>query len=469
MKSQLTYENKINNLTLQPDTYSTVSRIHKYWAKKPSNIINDYIRTYTKKNDIILDPFCGSGIALLEAFNSKRKSIGIDINPIAFLICKGILTKIDIEKIENEFLQIEKSCKKRIDSFYMVKRNQKTYVGTHFVWKNGKLDEVRYKNGKSMIAKPTNSDIILSKSFQFKKIKKYLPKDRLFDNSKINSNSKLKIYDLFTPRNATALAIILDRINQIKDRKIRDIFRLCFSATLGQASKMVFVINNSISENEKKKLKIRKLGSWIIGYWIPKEHFELNAWNCFATRYMKLVNSKKLQQQELEEPQFVNDFRNLKKGNILLINKSAIEGLKKIPSNSVDYIITDPPHGNRIPYLELSQMWNAWLQNKVNYKSEIIISNAKNRDKDILNYLNLLEKTMLEMSRVLKPNRFLTLIFNTHNEKTWNEILNFTKNMGLKIYDISTLNYSHNSVVQEHKEGGLRFDFVLTFKKTSSN
>ena len=45
----------------------------------------------------------------------------------------------------------------------------------------------------------------------------------------------------------------------------------------------------------------------------------------------------------------------------------------------------------------------------------------------------------------------------------------FTKNIGLKIHDISTLNYSRNSVVQEHKEGGLRFDFVLTFKKVKSN
>lgn len=128
-----------------------------------------------------------------------------------------------------------------------------------------------------------------------------------------------------------------------------------------------------------------------------------------------------------------------------------------------------PTHGNRIPYLELSQMWNSWLNNKVNYKNEIIISSAKNRNKDITNYLKLLEKSMVEMVRVLKPNRCLSLMFNTHSERTWQEIFDFTKNIGLKIHDISTLNYSRNSVVQEHKEGGLRFDFVLTFKKTKSS
>ena len=159
----------------------------------------------------------------------------------------------------------------------------------------------------------------------------------------------------------------------------------------------------------------------------------------------------------------------MKKVDIFLINKSAIEGLKKIPSNSIDYIITDPPHGDRIPYLELSQMWNSWLKNKVNYKNEIIISSAKNRNKNIENYLKLLEDTMSEMARVLKPNRCFTLIFNTHSERIWQEIFDFTKNIGLKIDDISTMNYSRNSVVQEHKEGGLRFDFVLTFKKSKSS
>ena len=186
-------------------------------------------------------------------------------------------------------------------------------------------------------------------------------------------------------------------------------------------------------------------------------------------RYKKILSSKKLQQENFNTPKFVENFQNLKRGDILLLNKSAIDGLKIMPSNSVDYIITDPPHGDRIPYLELSQMWNSWLNNKVNYKNEIIISGAKNRNKDIANYLELLEKTMSEMARVLKPNRYLTLMFNTHSERTWQEIFDFTKNIGLKIHDMSTMNYSRNSVVQEHKEGGLRFDFVLTFKKTKPN
>jgi len=469
MQLKQKFGDKISNSNTKPKMYSTIYAMHKYWAKKPHNLINEYIQKYSKKNDIILDPFCGSGIALIEGYNSKRKSIGIDINPTAFSLSKGILTPVDVEKFEKEFLKIESECKEKINSFYKIKRDNKTYVATHYVWMNGKLDEVRYRNHTIHKLKPTTSDVRLANSFSYAKIKQFFPKDKLFDNPRINATSKSRICDLFTPRNTTALAILLDRINKIHDKNTREIFRLCFSSMLGQASKMVFVINNSISENGKKKLKTRKIGSWIIGYWVPNEHFELNVWNSFVTRYNKIFAAKKIQQEAFGKPEFVNNFKNLKKGDVFLMNKSAIEGLKKLPKNSVDYIITDPPHGDRIPYLELSQMWNSWLNNKVNYKNEIIISTAKQRNKDITNYMKLLEKSMIEMVRVLKPNHCISFIFNTHSERTWREIFDFTKKIGLKIHDISTMDYSRTSVVQEHKEGGLRFDFVLTFKKSKSS
>ena len=86
MKIQQKYGDKILDSNSEPKIYSTIYAMHKYWAKKPHNIINEYIKKYSKKNDIILDPFSGSGIALIEGYNSKRKAIGIDINPTAFFL-----------------------------------------------------------------------------------------------------------------------------------------------------------------------------------------------------------------------------------------------------------------------------------------------------------------------------------------------------------------------------------------------
>jgi len=433
--------------------------------KKPYNLVNQLIRKYSKRNQVILDAFSGSGISLIEALNSKRKAIGIDINPSAIFISKSILQKNEINKVEKEFEKIQQDCKEKIDNLYKVKRNGHSFIGTHFVWSNGKLVEIWHHDKKLKKIKPNLGDKRNANSFSYSKIKYFFPKDRLFHNPRINASAKMRVCDLFTPRNTYALSILLHRINKIKNRNLRDLFRFSFSSALGQSSKMVFVVKNHLEGNGKKKRrKHKQVGIWVIGYWIPKEHFEMNVWNCFERRSNKIINAKK-QQNSHYETKFVKDFRGLRTGNLLLINKSALKGLKKIPKNSIDYVISDPPHGDRLPYLELSMMWNSWLKNKVNYKDEIIISSAKGRNKDSNNYNKLLGKTMKEIVRVLKPNRYVTLMFNTHDSKTWSDFITNYKNAGLKIEDFEIMNYSRNSVVQENKNGGLKHDFLLTFKK----
>lgn len=442
--------------------------MHKYWAKKPFNLINELIQKYSKKNDIVLDAFCGSGISLIESLNSKRKAIGIDINPSAIFITKEILERVEIEKVENEFEKIKRDCSVKINNLYRIQRNGRDLVGTHFIWLNEKLVEIRYfeKGKRWKKLRPKKLDTKYARSFSYSKIPYYYPKQRLFDNARINAKSKMRVCDLFTPRNTHALSLLLHRINKIKDKKIRDLFRFCFTSALGQSSKMVFVINSHILQNgQKKKNRYRKVGSWVIGYWIPKEHFEMNVWNCFERRCSRIINAKKEQLNSSYQPKLVSNFKKLKKGNLLLINDSALKALKKIPNNSIDYSIIDPPHGDRVPYLELSMMWNSWLKNKVNYNDEIVISSAKNRNKDMQNYNKLLEKTLKEIFRVLKPNKYVTLMYNTHNYETWLSLSNIIKKSGLKICDFDTIGYSHNSVVQENRLRGLKHDFILTYKK----
>lgn len=74
--------------------------IHPYTAKLIPSIPNYLISKYTNKNDTILDPFCGSGTALLEARLLQRNAIGIDINPLAKLITEVKTTPIERDKID---------------------------------------------------------------------------------------------------------------------------------------------------------------------------------------------------------------------------------------------------------------------------------------------------------------------------------------------------------------------------------
>ena len=61
---------------------------HAYPAKFVPQIPKIVIEEFTKKNDLVLDPFCGSGTTLIECKLNERRSIGIDTNPISVLVSK---------------------------------------------------------------------------------------------------------------------------------------------------------------------------------------------------------------------------------------------------------------------------------------------------------------------------------------------------------------------------------------------
>ena len=86
--------------------------IHAYTAKLIPHIPRYYIENYTEKNDVILDPFCGSGTSLLEARILGRNSIGLDINPLAALISEVKSTQMDEKDLGLAILKIKKGLNK---------------------------------------------------------------------------------------------------------------------------------------------------------------------------------------------------------------------------------------------------------------------------------------------------------------------------------------------------------------------
>lgn len=74
--------------------------IYSYHAKFNPDIPKKFIKKYSKKNDIVLDPFCGSGTTLLEGIKLKRNVIGVDLSPIAILNAKVKTYTYDIERIK---------------------------------------------------------------------------------------------------------------------------------------------------------------------------------------------------------------------------------------------------------------------------------------------------------------------------------------------------------------------------------
>ncbi|MDD2200299.1 MAG: DNA methyltransferase [Bacteroidales bacterium] len=462
---------KDNEISHKAKSYTGLYALHKYWGKKPYNIMADFIDKYTSPDEIVLDPFLGSGVSITEAVFKGRKGFGIDINPSAIFITSQILAKVNPKSIIAEFKSLENDLKEKINSFYTVNRNGENYLGQNYLWENQELTEVRFTNGtrNRQSETPTNEDIALAESFDIKNIKSYYPTSNFFHNSRINAKGTENVSKLFTPRNLNALSLLFERIEKIENSEIRDLFKFCFTSSIGQASKMVFVIkrrnktknNGNIIVSEKKEI-----GSWVIGYWQPKEFFENNVWTCFETRFKKILKAKKDQYSISNLHISSESFDELEKvGNYLLVNQPCQKYLKLIDDNSIDYILTDPPHGNRIPYLELSLLWNSWLKKDVNYEDEIIVSESKERKKNSTNYNELMNEAIKECLRVLKPERHFSFMFNSLDDDAWLNVVKTFHEIGFELEVIETLGYSANSVVQDNRKNGLQTDFIITYKK----
>ncbi|GAA0607678.1 hypothetical protein GCM10009001_26250 [Virgibacillus siamensis] len=64
-----------------------------YPTQKPLALLNRIIKSSSNKGDVILDPFCGCGTAIVSAQNLERNWIGIDITHIAITTIKDRLDK----------------------------------------------------------------------------------------------------------------------------------------------------------------------------------------------------------------------------------------------------------------------------------------------------------------------------------------------------------------------------------------
>lgn len=441
------------------NTYKGIYAMHKYWGKKPFHEISRFIEKYSEPGEVVLDSFCGSGITLIEAAKLKRKCVGVDLNPIAIKIAEVSLTAVDIEELHKAFDRIKEKLKSVIYSMYTVEEDGKKALVTHTIWKDGTPIEVWYETEQKKKTIREGREIDLKMAEHPSVEAKWYPKSLMYENSRINVGENQRVCDLFTKRALTGLSLLAEEIRNIEDKKIRNILELTLSGTLSQASRLVFVIRDR-KKNGKTSGRA-EVGSWVVGYWVPEEHFEINVWNCFENRFRRILKG---------EEEINSIFKSKEKDSddidVSLFQCSATN--LPLEDNSVDYVFIDPPHSNRILYMEMSFMWNAWLKldSDLKWEDEIVVSEAKERKKNSENYNTLLDQAFSEIHRVLKPDRYFSLAFNCLKDDIWLDILNLFVRYGFEISDIVPLEYSATSVVQDNRKNALKTDFVLTFRNT---
>jgi DNA modification methylase len=71
---------------MTPQSLELLHRFHPYCARFPSEIVETALEKYSKPDDSVFDPFCGSGTTLVAGLVKRRKVVGTDIDPLAVMI-----------------------------------------------------------------------------------------------------------------------------------------------------------------------------------------------------------------------------------------------------------------------------------------------------------------------------------------------------------------------------------------------
>lgn len=422
--------------------YSRVAKLHKYWSRKPWFVIDQYIEKYSKKDHVVLDPFCGSGIIGLQSVLADRNFIGYDLNPFAVFLAKNSL-KISYNQtsFEKEFAAIEDAVSEKIMALYKTKNKYILYTilgGGNSKDYNAVIADDNFRN-KEKVSLPKND---LEPTVKFPKSLKYPDKDfpAKFYKDRFSYKGVSRVSDMFSKRNLLALALLHTSINELP-LKNKNLFMLAFTNTLLHVSKL-------------KAENVRPLG--VNNFWIPDDFIEENVWWRFVDR----IKNVKMAKEVIAEKASQNK---ISKPVSKIYNKSSLK-MSEIKVASVDYLITDPPYGDTIQYSELSYIWNCWLEKEFDIENEVIINPVQKKGRN--EYYNQIVSFVGEVNRVLKKDAYFTLAFHNKDLKIWISLAELIRDHGMELVDISSYDTFGSPYNKNWAKFSPKSDFYVTFKNS---
>jgi 16S rRNA G966 N2-methylase RsmD len=148
------------------------------------------------------------------------------------------------------------------------------------------------------------------------------------------------------------------------------------------------------------------------------------------------------------------------KSDVEVVNGSSTN--LHLADDSVDYVFTDPPFGDFIPYAEVNQLNEAWLGRLTNRRDEVIVSPAQGKGVD--EYARLMAEVFSEVSRVLRPTGAATVVFHASKPSVWHALGEAFRRSALEVERTSVLDKVQVSFKQVVHEGGTRGDALFLLR-----
>ena len=428
---------------------SSIYLMHKYWGKKPSSEIRNIVKKYSKPGDLILDPFSGYGGIGIEGILLNRNVILNDLNPIANFISECILdTNIDIKIVEQYYNTLRNQYEEFANKWYTFKENEIITI-----LRNNKDEPLKLKLSVPKTRKTIEYELNKNERIKFIeaerkiKINYWFPDNLLIKNSRISAKGNMRISDLFPKRALLCHAYLYKLICELPETNEKKLFKLAFTSNLANCSKLVPPI---VSRGDMSQ------GAWMTGFYIGKKYLENNVFHYFENRMNKVIKGK---------TDYLKLYKSKKNTGKYYIKNEDAKKLD-IKSDSIDFVFTDFPYGDTVPYFEQSQIWNSWLGYNVDYNNEIVISDSNERNKDGNEFAINIEQSINEISRVLKNNSYFVFTYHSLTGNEWEAISNALLKNSFEFVDCQMLLQKTFTPRQLNRKITIKGDLLVIYKKS---
>ncbi|WP_442846728.1 DNA methyltransferase [Leeuwenhoekiella sp. H156] len=249
------------------------------------------------------------------------------------------------------------------------------------------------------------------------------------------------IHDFYTIRNATVLSIFWDELKNFKG-----IYR--------EALKLWILSYNSSHSTLMTRVVLKK----------NQSDFVLTGAQPGVLYISSLPVEKNIilgLQRKIKT--FASAFEIVENSNSIVKTFWGSSSFLAIPDKTIDYVFTDPPFGDYIPYSELNFINEAWLNRITEKEEEAIIS--KSQEKNAIDYELLLTSVFNEVNRVLKDNSNASVVFHSASAKVWNALKSTFKNSNFEVINNSVLQKEQASFKQTNSKISVKGDAVLLLAK----
>lgn len=492
---------------------SAIYLAHSYHTKVPYTAIMRYILHYTQPGDIIFDGFCGTGMTGVAAQmcassnevlklkedikkSGIRHAICTDLSPIASLISSSYNLYFNPIEFEKKALNILDKVEKELSWMYTTLDKKGNELRINYtVWSDV---YVCPQCGKEIILWDRMVDMdnrIIKDLFNCPHCNMSLTKKTMqkhwestYDTVLKQTCSKVKKVPVFfdaIDHNNKHIQKSVDSYDMeifSKIENISNINTLSYRMPEGDESRRndrigIKYIHQFYSKRNFVYLsRIKELvsGNPVLTTWFTSTLVNLTLMNRFrfqgygnisGTLYIPSLNKEynpycllKSKIKDFKESYYANR-------NNSLIGLSSATKIFTLQSNSIDYIFTDPPFGSNLMYSELNYIWEGWINVLTNNKEEAIVN--KTQQKSIFEYQMLMNRSLKEYYRVLKPGKWLTLEFSNTSASVWNSIQNALQSVGFVIANVAALDKHEGSFKAVTTTTAVKQDLVITCYKPS--